>query len=203
METGRAAKWMGIALAGLLIGLASVQPALSQASDRDLKKLDRRAEKELEAGRTDAALALYRELLGSSSPGHGQRAEALWRVGVSEFDSDPATARTLLGELIDRRPVHPQSAAAQLLLGLSDSLAKTEGELGELRQQLAAQEEAAHATAEELEGAGEANTSLEEEIAKLRRQLQNARREIDAKDEELAKKDEDLQKLKQALVGGS
>ena len=200
-----------------LAALALLSPALSTSAEeltaRELKKLQKQAQKAYEGGQTAQATEIYERILDSMSADDSRRGDALYAIAFAYLsplgpDRDVAKARGLL-EQLDEFPRHPRnleiSAARTLLAELDAGRAELERRDAELKEQAAAFEAAREqaqeqAQAQREEAAGESEAAGGR-VKSLQAQLRKMRAELAETRTELEKKEDALRKLKDALVG--
>lgn len=207
-------RFLAVSVASLLLLLG--WPAVAggeELSGRELKKLQKQADKAFDAGQIPQAVELYEQILAATSPGDGRRADALYAVAMAHLSPDPSfrdpeAARPPLDELASSFPRHPRrleiAAARTLLDELQAAKAEVErtAELAESRaESLAALEaERQRIATEHQEIVGESEAAGGR-VRSLEAQLRKAQGELAEVRAELEKKEEALQKLKSALVG--
>ena len=205
-----------VGVASLLLCLGGTGAAGGQElSAKELKKLQKQADKALDAGRIPQAVELYEQILAATSPGDSRRADALYTVAMAHLSPDPAprdpaAARPHLAELAASFPRHPRRleiAAARAWFDEREAAqaeieraaaAAVEAARAETQAALEAERERIERERQEIAGESEAAGNR---VRSLETELRQARNELAEVRAELAKKEEALQKLKNALVG--
>ncbi len=194
----------------LFLGHSLSPVSAQELNAKELKKAVKEAPKAVSAGRYDEAIALYDQILASTSGTDPRRGEALYasvliRLADGTGHRDLAGARSHLDELnaFAPGPGRLEVPVLRQLFGELDS-ARAEVERGaaELEARIAAyqaEREAVEAEAEEAVGESEA---AGDRVRSLESQLRKVRAELAECQEELETKEEALQKLRDALVGG-
>ena len=162
----------------------------------------KKADKDWDEGKTEAALEKYQEILDGTEKGAEHRQSALMALAstaLSQGDEEAATP--WIEELETSFPNYRETETVLLRNILTErqeakeKLAAQESELLELRTALgAAQEET-----------GEADTQVQscsEELTKAQREVRRLRGALAEQRDELQKKEEAIERLKAAIVGG-
>ncbi len=188
----------------VLLCAGQIPAGAQQLNARDLKRAVKQAEKARAAGQVAEAVGLYEQILASTEPGDGRRAEALYVTAMAHLAPDPAprdaaAATTRLEDLAREFPHYRRLEVAAARASLEE-LAAARAEAGRGAQQLAEQQAAFAAERQEIAGA---SAAVGDQVKTLEAQLRKARSELAATEAELAKKEEALQKLKDSLVGKS
>ncbi len=185
----------------LTLGFGVVAADAEELSSRELKKLDKKAGKALEAGRTDEALELYRQILDGTSAGDEWRQDALWTVAMSQLASAPddETGQRYLRELAEIFPRHPRQLEAAVIQASFARLEAASAEITSAQAAIEEQQKALEAERLEMEQqekiADENEEAADDRVRALEGQLRSVRAELAAAREELEKKEEALQRL--------
>ncbi|MEE8524663.1 MAG: hypothetical protein V3T72_12085 [Thermoanaerobaculia bacterium] len=185
----------------LVCGLGTAAAGAEELSPKELRKLDKQAERALKADQDDQAATLYQQLLDATSAGDDRRRDALWVVALSRLTAEPGdeVGREHLQELTDSFPRHPRQRELAVLRAVLARLDGARVEIDGVQAKLEAQLEASEAERQKIEQeqekiAGESEEA-DDRIRSLENQLRRVRAELAATEEELDKKEEALQRL--------
>ena len=197
------------AIAALILLLHPLAATAQELSARELKKIQKQADKAFAAGQVESAIELYEKILAATPAGDSRRGNALYGVAIAHLSTDGAqrdvgAAGQHLEELASF-PHHPRKLEIAATRALLSEIGAARLEIGrrdaEMAQKLAAFEaERQEIEAQQQEMAGESEAAGGR-VKSLQAQLRKVRAELSETRSELEKKEEALQKLKDALVG--
>ncbi len=197
----------------LFAGAQAPAAGAQELSAKEIKKIQKQADKAFGGGQHAAALELYEQLLAATPPGDSRRAEALYAVAMARISPaspprDVDGARPYLEELATSFPRHPRRLEVAALRAGLEELDAARGGLEAAAAKMAEKEAAFAAEQAERERIEAERAEIADEseaadgrVKSLAAQLRKVKAELAETRLELETKEEALQKLKEALVG--